>query len=152
MEIKIDEFYKRLATVVRISMNEDYADSLIGYGWQIPENDFFNDFKGYVTVGDWNDKDINYIEKEIEEGLSDLHEFLMDFYTCAYEDNDGNELEGSLREGMATLDIEEGFKTDWTLKEINKKWDLESGFTFTDEEWSRTYEENLEIIANEWED
>ena len=55
MEIKIDEFYKRLATVVRISMNEDYADSLIGYGWQIPENDFFNDFKGYVTVGDWND-------------------------------------------------------------------------------------------------
>ena len=89
MEIKIDEFYKRLATEVMMSMSDVYYDDLIGYRWQIPESDFFNDIVGYVSVDDWDEKNVKEIEKEISKGLSALHEFMGGFYVCNYEDEDG---------------------------------------------------------------
>lgn len=47
-EIKIDELCKRLAAKVRTTMDEVYSDDLIGFGWQINEEDFFKDIKDYV--------------------------------------------------------------------------------------------------------
>lgn len=147
MEIKIDEFHKRLATKVRMSMNDVYSDDLIGYGWQISENDFFKDVVDYVSVDDWDEKNVKEIEKEIEEGLSDLHEFMGGFYVCNYSNDDGDEFQGSLWEAMSFHGIKEGFKTEWTLVEVNEEWSQESGYTFVDEEWERSYRENIEIIG-----
>ena len=108
MEIKKDEFYKRLATEVMMSMSDVYYDDLIGYRWQIPESDFFNDVVGYVSIDDWDEKNVKEIEKEISKGLSALHEFMGGFYVCNYEDEDGDEVQGSLWEAMSSKGIKEG--------------------------------------------
>ena len=145
MEIKKDEFYKRLATEVMMSMSDVYYDDLIGYRWQIPESDFFNDVVGYVSIDDWDEKNVKEIEKEISKGLSALHEFMGGFYVCNYEDEDGDEVQGSLWEAMSFHGIKEGFKTEWTLVELNEEWNQESGYTFVGGEWERSFEENIEM-------
>ena len=44
-EIKIDELCKRIAAKVRSTMDEAYSDDLIGYGWQVNEEDWDNSYE-----------------------------------------------------------------------------------------------------------
>ena len=67
------------------------------------------------------------------------------FYVCNYEDEDGDEVQGSLWEAMSSKGIKEGFKTEWTLVELNEEWNQESGYTFVGGEWERSFEENIEM-------
>jgi len=155
-EIKIDELVKRLSAKLRLLMDETYSDTLIGYGWQIPEKDFLNDVINYV--GDhFSDDQIlkkEFIEAEITYSINALDEFMRDLYVSQYENNDGDEITSSLREAMKRLKID-GLKSDWILEDINKNWNFSNSQEIKingSEDWHISYEEYLEIIFNDWDE
>jgi len=159
-EIKIDELCKRLAAKVRTTMDEVYSDDLIGFGWQINEEDFFKDIKDYVgnkfDDGDCLDK--KNIEEVIHQGLSELDEFMKDHYVCDYENNNGDEVNTDLRSAILELEID-SFKKEWKLEEINLKWNYDDkkdddflGYDFVEEDWDISYEEYREIVFNDWDE
>ena len=45
MNLKIDELCKRIAAKVRSTMDEAYSDDLIGYVWQVNEEDWDNSYE-----------------------------------------------------------------------------------------------------------
>ena len=158
--IKIDELSKRLAAKVRSTMDETYSDDLIGFGWQINEEDFLKDIKNYVgdkfDDGDCLEKEI--IEEVIYDGLLKLDEFMKDHYMCEYENNNGDEVQATLRDAILELEVK-SFKKEWKLEQINKKWTYNDkddndflGYDFTEEEWEISYQEYREIIFNDWEE
>ena len=157
MEIKIDKLVKRLSAQLRLSMDETYSDTLIGYGWQIPENDFFNDVMNYVgdRLSDGDKLKKESIESEITYGINGLDEHMRNFYVSQYENDDGDEVTSSLREAMKELKIA-GLKSDWILEDLNKKWNpdnLKEKIKINEiEDWQVSYEEYLEIIFNDWEE
>ena len=147
--IKIDELCNRLSAKIRLTMDEVYADDLIGFGWQVKEKDFLKDIKSYVgdkfDDGDCLDKKI--IEEVIHQGLSELDEFMKDHYSCDYENNNGDEVTTTLREAQTELEIE-GFKKEWKLEEINEEWTYDDkidndflGYDFSDEADETPYED-----------
>ena len=148
--IKIEELCKRLSAKVRSTMDEVYSDDLIGFGWQINEEDFLRDVKNYV--GDKFDDGDYCLKKEIVEeviydGLLKLDEFMKDHYMCEYENNNGDEVQTNLREAIIELEID-SFKKEWKLEEINKEWTYDDkkdddflGYDFSDEEDETTYED-----------
>ncbi|SVD18489.1 uncharacterized protein METZ01_LOCUS371343 [marine metagenome] len=147
--IKIDELYKRLSAKVRSTMDEVYSDDLIGFGWQINEEDFLRDVKNYVgdkfDDGDCLEKEI--VEIVIYDGLLKLDKFMKDHYMCEYENNNGDEVQTNLREAIIELEID-SFKKEWKLEEINKEWTYDDkkdddflGYDFSDEEDETAYED-----------
>ena len=56
--ISIEELVFRVAAATRCSMSEKFSDNLIGYGWQVPEEDFLSDVQRYV--GDDFDRNVPY--------------------------------------------------------------------------------------------
>ena len=85
--ISIQELVYRVSAATRSSMTHEFADFLIGYGWQVNEDVFVSDIEGYVgllfTDGDILDKET--VEQNIEQGLYDCEEFMLDFYQVNYE-------------------------------------------------------------------
>ena len=155
MIIRIDELVKRLSAQLRLGMDDIYSDTLIGYEWQIPEEDFLKDVMSYVgdRFSDETTLRKEFIETEIAAGIFELDEWMRDFYVSKYENDDGDEITSSLRDAMKELKIE-GLKEDWLLEEINKKWEVGNSkeIKMSSEDWNISYEEYLEIIFNDWEE
>ena len=87
INISIQELVYRVSAATRSSMTHEFSDFLIGYGWQVNEDVFVSDVEGYVglffTDGDILDKET--VEQNIEWGLGDCEEFMLDFYQVNYE-------------------------------------------------------------------
>jgi len=149
--ISIQELVYRVSAATRSSMTHEFADFLIGYGWQVNEDVFVSDIEGYVgllfTDGDILDKET--VEQNIEQGLYDCEEFMLDFYQVNYEgENEKGEEEefnGSLRDCLRKFNMA-SFKKQWKLEELNENWKGYEEYIFNDTESELTYDD----IFNEY--
>ena len=145
IEISIQELVFRIAAITRSSMTHKFGDHLIGYGWQVDESVFLNDVQGYVgnlfEDGDILDKEV--IEEMIYTGLSNLEDFMLDFYEVNYEgvnqEGEDEEFQGSLRDCLNKFNMP-SFKKDWKLEEVRADWKDFDDYIFNDRESELDYE------------
>ena len=126
-------------------MSHEFADFLIGYGWQIEEEVFLTDVQGYFgdlfEDGDILDQEV--IEEMIYVGLENLENFMLDFYQVNYEGENqkGEEVEftGSLKECIEQFGIP-SFKKQWTLEQLKPEWKGYDDYIFNETESETDYE------------
>jgi hypothetical protein len=148
-QISIEELVFRVAAATRCSMSEQFSDDLIGYGWQVPEEDFLNDVKQYVgdhfEDGDILNKEI--VEQKINEGLINLETFMLDFYEVNYEgeneEGEEEEFSGTLYECLQKFNIP-SFTKEWKMENISAKWEWIDVFIFIDSPCQDSYDDILE--------
>lgn len=153
IHISIEELVFRVAAATRCSMSEKFSDDLIGYGWQVSEEDFLSDVQRYVG-DDFEDGDVikkEIVEQKIYEGLFNLEKFMLDFYEVNYEgeNEDGEEVEfsGTLYDCMQKFNIE-SFRTEWKMENISANWEGFDVFIFNDSASEESYDDILENYSN----
>jgi hypothetical protein len=153
IHISIEELVFRVAAATRCSMNEKFSDDLIGYGWQVPEEDFLSDVQRYVGE-DFEDGDVinkEIVEQKIIEGLFNLETFMLDFYEVDYagenEDGEEEEFSGTLYECMQKFNIA-SFRKEWKMEDISANWEGFDVFIFNDSASEESYDDILENYSN----
>lgn len=146
INIIIQELVYRVSAATRSSMTHEFSDFLIGYGWQVNEDVFVSDVEGYVglffTDGDILDKET--VEQNIEWGLGDCEEFMLDFYQVNYEGKNekgkDEEFTGTLRDCLRKFNMA-SFKKQWKLEDLNENWKGYEEYIFNDTESEESYED-----------